>query len=497
MPLNSDTPTRDLPLPMPPPTDFLRQISICSVLSFSLSCVAFAAPGKSPDRQPNVVIIFTDDQGYGDVGVFGATAYATPNLDRMAREGRRFTDFHVAQPVCSASRAALLTGCYPNRIGLPGALGPQSAKGISDGETTLAQMFKQKGYATGMAGKWHLGDKPQFLPVRHGFDEFFGLPYSSDMWPLHPEAKPGAYPPIPLLEGEGVLKTDLTHADQEQLTTQYAERAVQFIEKNKDKPFFFYLAPNTPHVPLHVSEKFKGKSGAGLYGDVIMEIDWAVGEVLNAIKKNNLDENTLVIFSSDNGPWLSYGNHAGSAGPFREGKGTNFEGGHREPCIMRWPGHLPANSVCKEPLMTIDIFPTLARLIGAELPKHKIDGLDVWPILADVPGATNPHDAYYFYYNQNDLQAVRSGQWKLLFAHTARTMNGQEPGKDGRPGKYRPLPVEHSLYNLLADPGETRDVSAEQPEALKRLETLAEIIRADLGDTLTKRAATGARPPGK
>ncbi len=475
---------------------FVNHTGLASATLIFLGCAGLAAPEKPVVRPPNVVLIFTDDQGYGDVGVFGATAFPTPNLDRMAHEGRRFTDFHVAQAVCSASRAALLTGCYPNRIGLPGALGPNSKHGISSHETTLAEMFKQKGYATGMAGKWHLGNKPQFLPLRHGFDEFFGLPYSSDMWPLHPEAKPGAYPPIPLLEGERVLKADLTHADQEQLTTQYAERAVEFINRNKEKPFFFYLAPNTPHVPLHVSDKFKGKSGGGLYGDVIMEIDWAVGEVLAALKKNHLDENTLVIFTSDNGPWLSYGNHAGSAGPFREGKGTNFEGGHREPCIMRWPGHLPANSVCKEPLMTIDLFPTLARLIGADLPQHKIDGLDIWPLLADLPGATNPHEAYYFYYNQNDLQAVRAGEWKLLFPHTARTMNGQEPGKDGVPGKYRPLPVVASLYNLRTDPGETKDVAGENPEAVKRLEALAETIRADLGDDLTKRPPTGARPPG-
>jgi len=478
-------------------TTFLKRTALLAPFFLSITQAGLAAPQKSAATPPNVVLIFTDDQGYGDVGVFGATAFPTPNLDRLAHEGRRFTDFHVAQAVCSASRAALLTGCYPNRIGLPGALGPNSKTGISSSEITLAQMFKQKGYATGMAGKWHLGNKPQFLPTRHGFDEFFGLPYSSDMWPLHPEAKPGSYPPIPLLEGDRILNPDLTPADQEQLTTKYAQRAVEFIDNNKDKPFFFYLAPNTPHVPLYVSEKFKGKSGGGLYGDVIMEIDWAVGEVLEALKRNNLEENTLVIFTSDNGPWLSYGNHAGSAGPFREGKGTNFEGGHREPCIMRWPGRLPANSICKEPLMTIDLFPTLARLIGAELPPHKIDGLDVWPLLAGLPGATNPHEAYYFYYNQNDLQAVRSGDWKLFFSHTSRTMNGQEPGRDGRPGKYRPLPVGGALYNLSTDPGETQDVSAQQPEARKRLEALAETIRADLGDELTNRQPTGARPPGR
>lgn len=476
---------------------FLRVTLTCVLALLCSVDVTLATSRKPTPRPPNVVIIFTDDQGYGDVGVFGATAFPTPNLDRMAREGRRFTDFHAAQPVCTASRAALLTGCYPNRIGLPGALGPKSFIGISSQETTLAQLFKSKGYATGMAGKWHLGHLPQHLPVCHGFDEFFGLPYSSDMWPHHPEASPGSYPPLPLFENDRVLNGDLTPADQDQLTTQYAERAVRFIETNKDKPFFFYLAPNTPHVPLHVSNKFKGKSGGGLYGDVIMEIDWAVGEVLNALKRNNLDADTLVIFSSDNGPWLSYGNHAGSAGPFREGKGTNFEGGHREPCIMRWPGRLPANSVCKEPLMTIDIFPTIARLIGAELPAHKIDGLDIWPVLADLPAAKNPHDAYYFYYNQNDLQAVRSGEWKLLFAHTTRTMNGQPQGKDGVPGKYRPQPIKRALYNLTSDPGETQDVSASHPEIITRLEAFAENARVDLGDDLTKRAATGARPPGK
>ncbi len=481
---------------MASPSNLPRQLLACWVVSLLLGNIALGDSSKAQNRPPNVIIIFTDDQGYGDVGVFGAPPYPTPNLDQMAKEGRRFTDFHVAQAVCSASRAALLTGCYPNRIGLAGALGPNSKEGISDKEITLAKMFKKQGYATGMAGKWHLGSRPQFSPIRHGFDEFYGLPYSSDMWPLHPEAKSGSYPPLPLFDGDAVLKPNLTHDDQEQLLTEYTHRAVQFIEKNKDKPFFFYLAPNTPHVPLHVSSKFKGKSGAGLYGDVIMEIDWSVGEILKALKRANLDEETLVIFSSDNGPWLSYGNHSGSAGPFREGKGTSFEGGHREPCIMRWPRHLPANSVCNEPLLTIDIFPTLAKLIGAELPPHKIDGLDVWPLLADLPGAKNPHSAYYFYYNKNDLQAVRSGEWKLLFAHKSRTMNGQEPGKDGFPGKYSPLFVEHSLYNLNADPSERTNVASENPEVVRKLEALAEEIRADLGDDLTKRAAVGSRPAG-
>lgn len=451
---------------------------------------------NAAEKLPNVVLIYTDDQGYGDVGVFGSKTLKTPNLDRMAHEGRRFTDFHVAQAVCSASRAALLTGCYPNRIGISGALGPNSKHGLSGSEMTLASMLKQKGYATGMAGKWHLGCQPEFLPGNRGFDEFYGIPYSGDMWPYHPEAKQGTYPPLPLIEGLKTIKDGLTPNDQEQLTVQYAERAVRFIERNRDRPFFFYMAPNMPHVPLFVSERFKGKSGAGLFGDVIMEIDWAVGEVLEALKRNGLDDNTLVIFSSDNGPWLSYGNHAGSAGHLREGKGTSFEGGHREPCIMRWPGKIPKNTVCDEPLMTIDILPTIARLTGATLPSHRIDGLDVWPLISGEKNASNPHEAYYFYYNQNDLQAVRSGEWKLVFSHISRTMQGQPEGRDGVPGKYKPLPVARALFNLRKDPSETKDVLGDNPEVVARLELLAEKSRADLGDNLTSRPPSGARPAG-
>lgn len=459
------------------------------LLSFVAASFAHAAD------TPNVVIIFTDDQGYADVGVFGAKGYTTPNLDRMASEGRRFTDFHAAQPVCSASRTALLTGCYPNRVGISGALGPGSKVGISDRETTIAQMVKQRGYATAALGKWHLGDAPQFLPTRHGFDEYFGIPYSGDMWPYHPETK--TFPPLPLIEGADRIKVGLTPEDQEQLTTQYAERAVSFIERNKTRPFFLYVAPNQPHVPLFVSSKFKGKSEAGLYGDVIMEIDWLVGEILGALKKNGLDEKTLVIFSSDNGPWLSYGNHAGSAGPLREGKGTSFEGGHREAFIARWPGKIPANSVCDVAAMTIDLLPTIARLAGAPLPEQKIDGLDIWPLLAGEPGAKNPHAGYYHYYKQNELQAVRSGDWKLVFAHDSRTMQGQAPGKDGIPGKYRNEKVEPALYNLREDLAETKNVASANPDVVKRLEALAEEARAELGDSLTKRVGSGVRQPGR
>ena len=457
------------------------------------------APALAAGRLPNIIIIFCDDLGYGDVGVFGAKGFKTPNLDRMAAEGCKFTNFHVPQPVCSASRAGLLTGCYPNRIGIHGALGPGAEHGLADTEMTLAQLVKQKDYATGMAGKWHLGRAPQFLPTHHGFDEYFGLPYSNDMWPLHPEAQPGAYPPLPLIEGDQVIKSGLGHEDQEQLTTQYTERAVKFIERNKGRPFFFYLAHSMPHVPLHVSGKFKGKSQQGLFGDVIMEVDWSVGEVLKALKQHKLEKNTLVIFTSDNGPWLSYGNHAGSAGPLREGKGTCWEGGTREPCIMRWPGKIPAHSTNDKMLMTIDLLPTIARLSGAELPKHPIDGLDVWPLISGQKGAQNPHEGYAFYYEQNQLQAVTSGdgRWKLQLPHTYRTLAGRPGGTNGIPAKYTQSKLEAGeLFDLKTDLGETKNVARAHPETVKQLEVFAEKMRGELGDSLRQRTGQGGREPG-
>jgi arylsulfatase A len=470
-------------------------------VTVALAVVLLAArPLEAAPRLPNIVVIFTDDQGYADVGCFGATGFATPNLDRLASEGRKFTSFHVAQPVCSASRTGLLTGCYPNRLGIHGALGPTAMHGISDREVTLAQLLKQKGYATGMAGKWHLGHHPQFLPTRHGFDEYLGLPYSNDMWPRHPEAKPGSYPPLPMIDGETIVDPDVSPDDQRQLTTRYTDRAVSFIERHKDVPFFFYLAHSMPHVPLHVSEKFRGKSKQGLYGDVIMELDWSVGEVLKALKTHDLERDTLVIFTTDNGPWLSYGEHAGSASPLREGKGTCWEGGVRVPCIMRWPGKIPAGTTCDAMLMTIDLFPTIARLVGAQLPAHPIDGRDVWPILAGEPGARNPHDAYLFYYEVNQLQAVASGdgRWKLQLPHTYRTLSSRPGGRDGAPAKYEQRTIVHpELYDLAHDVSETTDVADKNPEVVRKLLVVAEQARADLGDALTKREGRGVRPAGR
>lgn len=447
-----------------------------------------AALEAQTQRPPNIVLIFTDDQGYGDLACYGSKTIKTPNIDRLAKEGRRFTDFYVPQAVCSASRAALLTGCYPNRIGIGGALSPKSKIGISDSEMTLAQLVKQKNYATAIYGKWHLGDSPQFLPTRHGFDEYFGLPYSNDMWPNHP-TNGKAYPPLPLYENEKVIEL---MPDQTQLTTWYTERAVKFIEKNKDKPFFLYMPHNMPHVPLFVSDKFKGKSAGGLYGDVIEEIDWSVGQVMETLRKHGLEDNTLVIYLSDNGPWLPYGHHAGTTGGLREGKGTSWDGGVREPCIMRFPGRIPAGTVCSQPGMSIDILPTIAALTGTKLPKHKIDGKDQWAMISG--DGKSAQEAYFIYWGQH-LQAVRSGPWKLHFPHTYPTL--VTPGKDGKPGQMKQAQTELALFDLAADPNETTNVAEKHPEVVKRLSELAEAMRDDLGDSATKRQGKGVRPAGR
>jgi arylsulfatase len=482
---------------------FFLKIILAALLATRLH--AADAPGS----KPNIVIIFTDDQGYADVGVFGAEGFKTPNLDRMASEGAIFRNFHVAQPVCSASRCALLTGCYPNRLGIHGALGPKSKTGISDGEMTLAQLVKQRGYVTGMFGKWHLGDLPQFLPTRHGFDEYFGLPYSNDMWPPHTYTEAMSakkdpphndYPELPMFENEKIVIPKVTHEDQNQLTTWYTEHAVKFIEKNKEHPFLLYVAHNMPHIPLHVSSKFRGKTERGMYGDVIEEIDWSVGQILDALKRNGLEEKTWVIYTSDNGPWLCFGNHGGSAKPLREGKGTNWEGGTREPCIMRWPGKIPAHTDTMDMFMTIDLFPTIAKLIGAELPQHKIDGLDVWPVISRQPGAQNPHSGYWFYYEVNELQAVSSadGRWKLQLPHTYRTLAGKSGGRDGEVVPYSNRKLEYAeLYDLANDISETTDVADKNPEIVKQLEAEAEKARADLGDAITKNQGAGRREPGR
>jgi len=433
-------------------------------------------------RKPNLVIIFADDQGYADIGCYDAELIETPNLDRMAAEGVRFTDFYSAAPSCTPSRAALMTGCYPCRVSLPNVLGPKADIGINSDEVTLAELLKAEGYATACFGKWHLGSQPQFLPTHHGFDEYFGLPYSNDMWPKHPTNKD--YPELPLIEGNEIIELD---PDQNQLTRWYTERAVTFIRNNKDRPFFLYVPHSMVHVPLHVSDRFRGKSKRGLFGDVVMEVDWSVGEILSTLKELGLDEDTLVVYSSDNGPWLSYGDHAGSARPLREGKGTTFDGGQREPCIMRWPGRIPAGTVCREMCAMIDLYPTFAHLAGAQMPQDRvIDGKDIWPLISGQPGAKNPHDAFFFY-RGNALEAVRSGWWKLHLPHAYRSLT--EAGHGGDPGVYDQKRIELALFDLERDIGEEKDVAAEHPDVVERLKSMAENFDREL--------KANTRPPGK
>jgi len=474
------------------------------------SCAGGSTGGG--DRPLNIVLILTDDQGYADVGCFGGKGIRTPNLDRMAREGMRFTDFYVAQAVCTASRAALMTGCYPNRVGLQGALNHQSPIGIHEDETLLPELCRSRGYATAAFGKWHLGCQEKFLPTRHGFDEFFGIPYSNDNGPLHPTMR--GLPPLPLYEGETVIERD---PDQSLFTRRITDHAVKFVEKNRGRPFFLYVPHIMPHIPVHASAPFRGRSERGLYGDAVEELDASVGEILAALRANGVDDRTLVLFFSDNGPNLSYGTHAGRAEPFREGKLTTWDGGMRSPFIARWPGAIPAGTVCLEPVMSIDLLPTLARLAGAPLPSRPIDGLDLAPLLRGESGARSPHEALVFYAGE-ELQAVRSGDWKLHVAHEYLTPAGP-PRSDGKPANFenmKPASMSESgirgiasrhgyrveraapaLYDLRTDPGEAHDVSAGHPEIVRRLQALAEKARADLGDTLTGRKGSGVRAPGR
>jgi arylsulfatase A-like enzyme len=470
-------------------------VLIAACLTLYAAGPATTARQPAGSRPPNVVLIYADDLGYADIGPFSTRAGAgrpvTPNLDRMAQEGVRLTSFYVAQAVCSASRAALLTGSYSNRVSINGALNHTADYGLGLDEVTIAEVLKPRGYATAMFGKWHLGHKAPFLPLHQGFDEYLGLPYSNDMWPKHPQQK-DFYPDLPLIDGDQVVKLD---PDQSQLTTMYTERAVRFIERHRDRPFFLYVAHSMPHVPLFVSGRYKDRTRQGLYGDVIAEIDWSVGEILETLARTKLDANTLVVFTSDNGPWLSYGNHAGSQGPFREGKGTSFEGGVRVPFVARWPGHIPHGAESAEPAMTIDLLPTVARLAGAAVPQDRIvDGRDIWPLVSGSSGAGSPHEVLYFYWGQ-ELHAVRSGRWKLHLPHPYQSL--EAAGADGAPGKYVRKEIELSLFDLVADPGETTNVAAANGKVVEDLMRFVERAREDLGDSLTKRTGKNVRPAGK
>ena len=466
-----------------------------------ISFFIFSFQKRTRLTKPNVIIIFMDDMGYGDPSCYSGILYQTPNIDKLASEGMRFTNFYAAQAVCSASRAGILTGCYPNRVGIYGALMPWSPLALNPKEETIAAALKKAGYYTGMIGKWHLGAKAPYLPIHYGFDEYLGLPYSNDMWPVNYDGKPitdtsdrkSKYPPLPLLEGDKPVKYIRTLDDQGQLTQTYTKRATDFIRKNKNHPFFLYLAHSMVHVPIAASPAFRGKSKEGLFGDVMTEIDWSVGEVMRTLNENGLAKNTIVIFTSDNGPWLNFGDHAGNTGGLREGKGTSWEGGQREPCIMRWPGKIPTGTVCNKIAATIDLFPTIAKICGASTPENKIDGVNILPLLLNEPGA-NPRDELAYYYHTNSLEGIRKGEWKLVFPHPSQTYKKDLPGKDGFPGKTSTVQVPMALYNLRTDPGETEDVQLQHPEVVKQLEALGDDYRKQLGDDLTNTPCTECRP---
>ncbi|MCD7849155.1 MAG: sulfatase [Parabacteroides sp.] len=441
----------------------------------------------------NFIIINLDDVGYGDFSFNGAYGYTTPNIDRMAAEGVRFTHFLAGQPISGASRAGLLTGCYPNRIGFAGAPGPDSNYGIHPEEMTMGELLKQKGYSTAVFGKWHLGSQRQFLPLQNGFDEYYGLPYSNDMWPFHPQqGEVFNFPDLPTYDGNEVAGYN---TDQSRFTTDYTTRSVNFIKKNKNKPFLLYLAHSMPHVPLAVSDKFKGKSEQGLYGDVMMEIDWSVGEVLKTLRELGLEENTLVVLTSDNGPWVNYGNHAGSAGGLREAKATTFDGGNRVPCVMYWKGKIQPGTTCNKLASNIDLFPTLAEISGAPLPQRKIDGVSILPLIKGEKGA-NPRESFVYYYNKNDLEAVTDGQFKLVFPHKYVTYGAFVPGNDGQPGQLTNLQLyKAEMYDLRRDPGERYDVITQYPEEAARLMKIADRMREELGDNLTRQKGKERREP--
>jgi arylsulfatase len=444
--------------------DFLKALGIATTAAVMPGCGSEQISGKAFAGKPNFVIIFTDDQGYADVGCFGAKGFETPNLDRMAAEGAKFTDFYSAAPVCTPARAALLTGCYSMRVSIPRVLFPRDNIGLNPDEITIADILKTRGYATCCIGKWHLGHLPEFLPTRQGFDYYFGIPYSNDM------------NPVVLVEGEQTIERK---PDQSQLTRRYTEKAIQFIAKNRDRPFFLYLPHTMPHIPLYASDRFKGRSKQGLYGDVIMELDWSVGQILNTLAVLGLDERTLVIFTSDNGPWLSKGAHGGSAKPLRDGKFATYEGGMREPCIMRWPGKIPAGSTCSEIATTMDFLPTFAKLAGARVPADRIiDGKDISALMTN-PKAKTPYKAL-FYYFETQLGAVRCGKWKLILE--------RKRGKKTIPA---------ALYNLKRDIAEQNDVSAQHPAIVQRLSALADKIREDIGDSVTGVTGKNVRPAGR
>ena len=477
----------------------MRFILITQLLLLFLGCP------QNPST-PNIIIIFTDDQGYGDLGCYGAEGFDTPNIDKMAKEGMLFTDFYVSQAVCSASRASLMTGSYAERVGIQGALSPWNVTGLDPSKETIAKILKRRGYTNAIFGKWHLGHREEYLPLQNGFDEYAGLICSNDMWPVDYDGKAltskkkSYYPTMSFWEGNRPSEKIETLSDQAQITNKITTRSVDFINRNKDNPFFLYIPHPMPHQPIAASENFLGKSELGLYGDVIMEIDWSVGEIIKALKKNNIDENTFIIYASDNGPWLNYGKWGGSAGPLREGKGSMWEGGARVPCIMRWPERIQPGRIIPNIASTIDILPTLAELTGEKNINNKIDGISLVPIIDGVPEA-NPRNELYYYYGEN-LIAVRKDKYKLVFPHTYRSYKNVKPGENLHPGAYSQGKAGLELYDLELDIGESVDIALAMPEIVNELQVLGEKARIILGDKLTGRSGNesyetlcGSSPP--
>jgi len=432
-----------------------------------ISCSAEKTPPK-----PNVVIIFLDDSGWADFEPFGELALETPNVSQLAAEGTAYHNFYVPQAVCSASRSALLSGCYPGRTKVFGAHGP-NAWGLDTTFATMGEVFSQAGYSTAAFGKWHCGDQPETRSYARGFDETCGLMYSNDMWKNHPEAPEywGQWP-LKFWENGQVTIEDVDHADQKNLTRWYTEHAVDFIDRHQDDPFLLYVPHSMPHVPLYCSEEFEGKSGKGLYWDVMLEIDWSVGEINRALKDRGLEQHTVVILTSDNGPWISYGNHAGIT-PFREAKGTTFDGGIRSACIIKYPGGIKAGAVSERAFGSVDLLPTLCALADISLPENEIDGENVWELIAGREGAENPH-AYYAFSNNNNFEGIISGdgRWKLHLPHAYRVL--ETNGADGIPGKYGSAQIDTALFDMVTDPFESTNVLLENPEVAAGLIELAE-----------------------
>ena len=428
---------------------------------------------------PNLILIFCDDLGYGDLGCYGSTKNRTPRIDQLAAEGVRFTDFYSSSPVCTPSRSSLMTGCYARRVGMhEDATGhwvliPRSRRGMHPDELTLPEVLKTKGYATACIGKWHLGDQPAHLPTEHGFDFYYGIPYSNDM-----QSKGRGDPPLPLVEGKGVIEAP---ADQATLTKRYTEQAVKFIEKNRANPFFIYLPHTFPHLPLFASPDFHGKSANGRYGDSVEEIDWSTGQILDCLDRLDLAKNTLVIFTSDNG---SNGRNGGSNAPLAGRKGSTMEGGMRVPMIARLPGRIPPGSTCEQLATTMDFLPTMCALSGAALPQARLDGHDISPLLLGVEGAKSPYEVFY-YYRRRQLQAIRWGDWKwhLPLEQTFPNWDRIQASKKGKPGK---------LVNLKSDLKEKVDVSGEHPDVMNAMQKFAAQAEARLGNE--NRAGAGQRP---